>query len=230
MKNSWKCLSALLALTMALTLTTAFAAAADTAAPVAAAPAEPYTDVAESDWYYSGVVYVYTNGLLGGKTADTFVPGGTVTRGEAAAVLYALAGGDSQNKNPGACPFTDVSADAAKAVAWANAKGIVSGYTRTEFRPDAAVSRQQLAVWLYNYANAFHDDTTAGGMAIREYGDYDQIAPYALSALGWTNAAGLISGRMTLKKACRGSQPRSSAASYSRTSIWRNFGPTLKIT
>ena len=32
--------------------------------------------------------------------------------------------------------------------------------------------------------------------------------------------AGLISGRMTLKKACRGSQPRSSAASYSLISYF----------
>ena len=42
--------------------------------------------------------------------------------------------------------------------------------------------------------------------------------------------AGLISGRMTLKKACFGSQPRSRAASYSLMSSCLSFGDTLKMT
>lgn len=42
--------------------------------------------------------------------------------------------------------------------------------------------------------------------------------------------AGLISGRMTLKNACRGSQPRSSAASNSLMSNCLSLGVTLKMT
>ena len=42
--------------------------------------------------------------------------------------------------------------------------------------------------------------------------------------------AGLISGRMTLKNACLGSQPRSRAASYSLTSSCLSLGVTLKMT
>ena len=42
--------------------------------------------------------------------------------------------------------------------------------------------------------------------------------------------AGLISGRMTLKKACLGLQPRSRAASYSLMSSCLSLGLTLKMT
>ena len=42
--------------------------------------------------------------------------------------------------------------------------------------------------------------------------------------------AGLISGRMTLKNACLGSQPRSRAASYSLMSSCLSLGVTLKMT
>ena len=42
--------------------------------------------------------------------------------------------------------------------------------------------------------------------------------------------AGDSCGMMTLKKACRGVQPRSIAALYRLGSSWRSLGPTLKMT
>ena len=78
--------------------------------------------------------------------------------------------------------------------------------------PGQAISRQQFATILYNYAQLMKYDTTAGGMAIREFSDYDQIAPYALAGMGWANAAGLINGTTATTINPSGTAPRSQVA------------------
>lgn len=116
-----------------------------------------------------------------------------MSRGQLITVLWRMAG-EPQAAASG--KFTDVTAGSycASAVAWATEKGIADGYTAASFAPERAVSRQQLAVLLYRYAKLMKYDTTAGGMAIREFSDYDQISSYATEGLGWANAAGLIKG------------------------------------
>jgi 5''-nucleotidase/2'',3''-cyclic phosphodiesterase and related esterases len=154
---------------------------------------EPFADVDNSAWYYDGVVYAYENNLFSGTSATSFTPSATMTRGQLVTVLWRMAGKPTATA---AAKFTDVASDAyyASAVAWASESGIVSGYTATTFNPDQAISRQQFATILYKYAQVMKYDTTAGGMAIREFSDYDQIASYATAAMGWANAAGLIKG------------------------------------
>lgn len=51
-----------------------------------------------------------------------------------------------------------------------------------------------MATILYRYAQYKGYDTTQGGMAIREFADYDSISDYALTALAWTVDAGLMQG------------------------------------
>lgn len=154
---------------------------------------EPFADVADSAWYYDGVVYVYTKNLFSGTTAAAFAPETSMSRGQLVTVLWRMAG---KPQTASAGKFTDVAADSycASAVSWASESGIVDGYTATAFAPEKAISRQQLAAILYKYAKLMKYDTTAGGMAIREFSDYSQIASYAAEGLGWANAAGLVKG------------------------------------
>ena len=56
------------------------------------------------------------------------------------------------------------------------------------------MTREQLAVMLYQYAWNMGCDLTGGGMALREFDDYDQISPWALAALDWAVSAGILSG------------------------------------
>ena len=77
---------------------------------------------------------------------------------------------------------------------WASALRIAGGYGDGRFGPDDPITREQLAVMLYQYAWNMGYDLTAGGMAIREYADYDQISSYALEALDWAVSAEIISG------------------------------------
>ena len=50
------------------------------------------------------------------------------------------------------------------------------------------------ALVFYRYAQRKGYDTTRGGMAIREYADYESISGYARDAMAWANANGLITG------------------------------------
>jgi 2',3'-cyclic-nucleotide 2'-phosphodiesterase (5'-nucleotidase family) len=154
---------------------------------------EPFADVADTAWYYDGVVYAYTKNLFSGTSAAAFSPNESMTRGQLVTVLWRMAG---KPQAAAASKFTDVKASSycTAAVSWAAEAGLVSGYTTDTFSPDKAISRQQLAAILYKYAQLMKYDTTAGGMAIREYSDYDQIASYAAEGLGWANAAGLVKG------------------------------------
>ena len=47
---------------------------------------------------------------------------------------------------------------------------------------------------MWDFVNRSTYDTTTGGMAIREYADYAEISEYALEAMAWANAKGLITG------------------------------------
>jgi hypothetical protein len=153
----------------------------------------PFTDVAENDWFYSYVQYANENGLFAGLTPTAFGPGATMTRGMLVTVLYGMAGKPAVTA---AASFSDVNAGDyyANAVAWASANKIVSGYSNGKFGPNDPVTREQLATILYAYAAAKGYDTTQGGMAVREFSDYGSISNYALTAMQWAVNAGILQG------------------------------------
>ena len=64
----------------------------------------------------------------------------------------------------------------------------------TAFAPDTPITREQMAVMLYRYAQYKGYDVSQGGMAAREYADYGQVSGWAQYAMDWAVAAGLITG------------------------------------
>ena len=62
----------------------------------AAAPANPFSDVKESDWFYDAVQYAQANGFFSGTSDTTFAPGMTMTRGMFVTVLAKMAGVDGK--------------------------------------------------------------------------------------------------------------------------------------
>ena len=74
-----------------------------------------------------------------------------------------------------------------KAMNWAKANGVSDGTM-----PEVNITREQLAVMLYRYARHEGYDTAQGGMAVREFADYDQIAGYAAEAMTWAVEAGVL--------------------------------------
>ena len=82
----------------------------------------------------------------------------------------------------------------AEAVRWAASEKVAEGTTAETFAPDAAVTRAQMVTMLYRFAKAQGMDTTQGGMAIREFDDFDAVPAYALEAMDWAVNAGVLKG------------------------------------
>ncbi len=153
----------------------------------------PFGDVSAEAWYFEGVSYVYEKDMMRGTSAASFEPDAPLTRAMTAQVLYNMEGTPAVES---AGDFTDVSEGQwfADAVNWAAGAGVVSGYGNGLFGSADSVTREQLAVMLYQYAGLKGCDTQQGGMAIREFADYDEISEYALEAMDWAVSSGLFTG------------------------------------
>lgn len=154
-------------------------------------PAMPFVDVNEGDWFYDVVLYAYENGLMTGTSADTFAPNTATTRGMIVSMLARLEGVTSAES----AGFTDVANNDwyATAVNWAASEGIVNGFEDDTFRPNAPITREQMAAILYNYADYKGYDVSARA-DLSDYADAASISSWAEDVLAWANAEGLING------------------------------------
>ena len=157
-------------------------------------PNTSFRDVSRSDWFYYDVRYVCENGLMNGTSKNLFSPSSAVTRGMLVTILYRL---ENEPRCFGGVTFPDVAPGAyyEKAVIWASQNSIVSGYTDGTFRPDAPVTREQLASILYRYTRYRGLDVSAGETAdLSGYADVRAISGYALPAMRWACGAGILQG------------------------------------
>jgi hypothetical protein len=154
----------------------------------------PFTDVKINDWLYDDVAFVFINGLFKGASETTFEPHAVMTRAMLVTVLHRIdKPGQALNYEN---PFTDVPEGAyyAEAVKWAAANGIVEGVTGGRlFEPDAAVTREQLAVILTRYMSYKGVDLPVTSEFII-FADYDAISAYAVDAIQTLNKLGIING------------------------------------
>lgn len=97
-----------------------------------------------------------------------------------------------------------------KAIAWAAENRIVSGYADGTFGPDNAITREQLAAILYRYA-VFCGYAVTASAEIGRFADADMVGSYALTAMKWASAEGLINGSGS-KLDPKGSATRAQAA------------------
>ena len=152
-----------------------------------------FADVSADDYYYEAVLWAVSQGITLGTDDAHFSPDADCARGQLVTFLWRAAG---KPKAEQAALFSDVGADAyyGEAVRWAAALGIVTGYSDGCFGPGDPITRQQMAVMLYRFAKAQGMDTTQGGMAIREFDDFDAVPAYALEAMDWAVNAGVLKG------------------------------------
>lgn len=152
-----------------------------------------FVDVPAGAYYYDAVLWAAEGGIVTGTDAVHFSPDASCTRAQLVTFLWRAAGSPAVNY---AMNFTDVDSGAyyAEAVRWAASEKIVEGTTAETFAPDAAVTRAQVVTMLYRFAKAQGMDTTQGGMAIREFDDFDAVPAYALEAMDWAVNAGVLKG------------------------------------
>lgn len=154
----------------------------------------PFSDVKTDDWFYEDVLYVVHANYFKGIGTTTFSPQSTLTRGQLVAVLGRYAEID-ESKYQGAS-FSDVKNNAyyASAVTWAADNHIVNGVGNQCFMPDQNITRQDLAVILYRFAQYKNKQLTSK----RDYAgfaDANQIRPYAIDAVKALYCAEIVSGK-----------------------------------
>lgn len=154
-----------------------------------------YNDVKnDTSWFYPGVQYCLSYGLMSGMGNGSFAPGEYTTRAQAAQILYNLHGNPEVS---GGTPFTDVPEGAwyQKAVTWAHSVGIVNGVTATTFSPNANITRQDFVLMLMRYLNNVRMvDRTWKPDDLSRFADAGSVGFWALDAMKDAVAINAISG------------------------------------
>ena len=188
-------ISLLLVLCMVFSLVPATALAAGNELITSAAPANPFKDVNEIDWFYDAVQYARDKGFFDGTSETTFTPNGTMTRGMFVTVLGRMAGVDAEDYARQSA-FKDVPANEyyAPYVAWAYKYGIADGTDEGRFSPNAVINRQQMATFFVRYFEAFDVDYDTGKNVTTIPADIAEVSPYATDAVMKLWAQGLLNG------------------------------------
>ena len=170
----------------------------------------PFLDI-RTHWAKSAIESAVAKGLFAGTSPTTFHPDQAMNRSMLVTVLYRM------EKEPAAegrgKSFEDVSAGAyyVKAVVWASDKGIVAGYSETQFGPEDTITREQLAVILNRYAT-YKGYNTSKTADLAAFQDADQISEWARVPVQWANVMKLLNGRTSTTLAPKGSATRAEVA------------------
>jgi hypothetical protein len=155
--------------------------------------APAFTDIADH-WAKEEIEFVVSQGLFSGTSTTTFSPNTAMTRGMFVTVLGRLAEADVSSYQESS--FTDVKREAyyIGAVEWASKNGIVKGIGNGKFAPDQAITREQMAAIISNYAKSMDLKLTLV-RAENNFADSSKISAYAKDAVKEMQMAGIISGK-----------------------------------
>lgn len=157
-------------------------------------PSKSYKDVDQTQWYHNAVDYVLGNDLMKGTGKTTFSPDATLTRGMVVTVLGRMAG--VKTADYAGTSFSDVKAGSwyAPYVQWASKQGLVKGYEDGTFKPEQNVTREEMVTMLFrcwqSEGNTWKTDVTA----LNAYKDSAKVSSWALPAMRWAAANGVVNG------------------------------------
>lgn len=157
-----------------------------------------FSDVPPSHWAYRIVHEMAARQVLRGVTPTQFAPQQPITRGQLAAILArALNLGEDDRF---ARIYYDIAPNdgLAPEIGGAIRAGLMMGYPDGTFRPNAPVTRQELAVVLSRMAERLNlrgaiDQEVAERLALMA--DWNQVAPWAQDGVRFAVAEGLMVGR-----------------------------------
>ena len=156
-----------------------------------------FEDVPATYWGAEAVDFATSRELFVGTSETTFAPDTAMTRAMIVTVLARFEGVDT----------TTGSTWYEAGQQWAMQNGVSDGSNM-----DASLTREQLVTMFYRYAQSKGYDTTQGGMAIREYADFEQISDYAAEAMTWAVNTGIINGTSSTTISPQGPATRAQVA------------------
>ena len=153
----------------------------------------PFIDVPAGSYYEDAVIWAVDKGITTGMSAAAFDPNGSCTRAQIVTFLWRAAGSPEPKTMKG---FDDVASNAyyAKAVAWAVENGITTGTSASKFSPNDPCTRTQAVTFLFRYATANGMEAVTMQELLSGYADAASVPSYAVSAMNWALAAGILQG------------------------------------
>ena len=151
---------------------------------------ERFSDVNPGDWFYENVMNAAAKDYVSGMGDGTFAPNATTTRAQFAAMIANAMGFDAETDEIDVeTAFVDVPAThwGAKAIAFCAENGYMNGDADGNFRPNANITRQEVASVLVNTFKLTNEGT-------KDFPDDALIASWAKSNVYAAKAAGLMNG------------------------------------
>lgn len=153
-----------------------------------------------ADWSHEGLDYCIYRGYIAGTSASTVAPTGVCTRAQLVSILYRMQGEPTTVRGIELAklraPFNDVPRGQwyTDAIWWAKLTGVVSGTSATTFDPSGEITREQLAVILYNYTKQFAPGSLTATGSLAGFPDAGSVSSWARTEMAWAVGNGLISG------------------------------------
>lgn len=153
-----------------------------------------------ADWSHEGLDYCIYRGYIAGTSASTVAPTGVCTRAQLVSILYRMQGEPTTVAGYELAklraPFDDVPRGQwyTDAIWWAKLTGVVAGTSATTFDPSGEITREQLAVILYNYTKQFAPGSLTATGSLAGFPDAGSVSSWARTEMAWAVGNGLISG------------------------------------
>ncbi len=158
-------------------------------------PSEKFSDLDTSRWYHDAIDHVLNNHYFNGMSDTTFEPDSSMTRAMFVTVLSRMEGIDPSQYTGSS--FSDVETGEwySEAIQWASQNEIVKGVGNGKFDKNGNVTREQMAVILYNYAKFKGIDTSAADASkFDAFTDKASVSGWAVDAMTWATSIGIING------------------------------------
>lgn len=128
-----------------------------------------FTDVADDAWYADAVNTLASLGVIKGIGNNQFAPNRTITRAEFTVIAMRFANVSATVTNP----FTDISENDwfYSAVTSATSYGWITGYSNGTFRPNATITRAEVATIVNRMLNRTADRNFVDGNAVTHFDD-----------------------------------------------------------
>ncbi len=153
----------------------------------------PFVDVHEGDWYQQAAGFVYSKGIMTGMNETEFGPSVKLSRGQFATILYRMENEPEAWYDAAAFPDVSDGQFYTGPAMWAKDSGVISGYDDGRFGPADEITREQMAVMMFRYADMLGLDTTTRG-DMGAFPDADRVSPFADEAVRWAVGMGFIKG------------------------------------
>ena len=157
-----------------------------------------FSDVLADFWYVDEVQYVFDKGIMTGTSDTTFEPTTKVSRAMIVQTLYKLEGKPEVTdlKKYEALKDHQDNIWWKNGLAWALNTGVAKGDSKTQkFNPDNAVTREDLATFIYRYAKNVKKLNVELTKTTDEILGDTPVNSWAKEAFAWAVETGLIKGK-----------------------------------